>query len=261
MEQWQEHSLPADRDRAATLYEDWLQSKAKEAGLKVDSIKPAGRSTTTAGFSTIGKQVEATGTLADVVKMLHSFYSSPMLHQITRLRLMRPPGGSELQVSLEAEALILPGATSTDRLPTGDPKRLQLASVDDYQKSLGERNLTSVYTPPRPPRDTTVSAPPAPPPFDDSEHAYFTGAVGEVDAIQAWITVRTTGDAFKLSAGEPFKVGALEGKIVSIEQRSLVLQTGDKKFRVPLGDSIRKGKPLDGEPEASTAAEAEAPKS
>jgi hypothetical protein len=260
MEAWQQRSLPADRHRAASLYENWLQAKAQEAGLKVDSIRPAGRSTVGAGFSAIGRRIEATGSLADVVKMLHSFYTSPLLHQITQLRLARPASGGDLQVLLESEALILPGATATDSLPEGDPKRLQLASVEEYQKSLGERNLASAYTPPRPPRET-VSAPPAPPKFDDAEQAYFTTTVGVNDDIQAWINVRTTGETLHLKPGEAVKVGAFEGQIVSIDRWSLVLQTGDKKFLVPIGNPILKGKPLDSEPESSTSAEAEAPKS
>ena len=199
--------------------------------------------------------------MANVVKMLHLFYSSPLLHQITRLQLTRPPGGSELKVSFEAEALSLPGATATDSLPEGDPKRLQLANLEEYQKSLGERNLASVYTPPRPPRDTTVTAPPAPPKFDDAEHAYFSGSVGIGDDYQAWINVRTTGETLHLKPGEPVKIGAFEGQIVSVDRWSLVVQTGDKKFLVPLNTPISKGKPLEGEPEASRSAEVEAPKS
>jgi hypothetical protein len=260
METWQQRSLPADRERAASLYSNWLQAKAKEAGLKVDSINPVGRSTVGGGLSAIGYQIEATGSLADVVKMMHSFYSSPLLHQITQLRLTRPTGGSELGVILASEALLLPGATATDSVPEGDPKRLQLASLEEYQKSLGERNLASVYTPPRPPR-AAVAAPPAPPKFDDSEHAYFSGSVGIGDHYQAWINVRTTGETLHLKPGEPVKIGAFEGQIVSVDRWSLVVQTGDKKFLVPLNTPISKGKPLDSEPEASTSAEAEAPKS
>jgi hypothetical protein len=261
MQAWQERSLPADRDRADSLYKAWLQAKAKDAGLKVETVTPAGRSNASAGYTAIAYRMEATGSLADVVKMLHSFYTSPLLQQVTRLQMTRPPGGSELQVSFEAEALSLPGATATDSLPEGDPKRLQLASLEEYQKSLGERNLASVYTPPRPPRDTTVSAPPPPPKFDDSEHAYFTSTVGVGDELQAWINVRTTGETLKLNPGEAVKVGALEGQIVSVDRWSLVLQTGDKKFLVPIGTPIRKGKPLDAEPESAADAEAESPKS
>jgi hypothetical protein len=55
-----------------------------------------------------------------------------------------------------------------------------------------------------------------------------------------------------LVAGDELKVGALEGKIVSIENRSLVYETEGKKFRVALGESLRKGKELPAD--SSTAA-------
>jgi hypothetical protein len=264
LEGWQERSLPADREKALTLYKDWLAAKAKDAGLKVDNIKPAPRPTISSGFRAIGYQLEASGSLESLVKMMYEFYRSPQLHQITRLRLQRPVGGSELQVSLEAEALILPGAVATDSLPQGESKRLKLASVEDYQKSLGERDLASVYTPPRPPREAPT-APPAPPKFDDAEQAYFTSTVGNGDGLQAWIHVRTTGETLKLNVGEPVKVGALEGQIVSVERWSLVFQTGDQKFLVPIGHSLRKGKPLDAMSKAPADIQAvqaeEAPKS
>jgi hypothetical protein len=256
MKAWQKRSLPSDREKALSLYKDWLLDTAKDSGLNVDDIQPAARPTMSTGFRAIGYQLEATGSLADLVKMLYAFYSSPQLHQITRLRLQRPVGGSDLQVSLEAEALILPGAPATGNLPDGESKRLKLANVEAYQKSLGERDLASVYKPPRSQQETPT-APPAPPKFDDAEQAYFTSTVGTGDVLQAWIHVRTTGETLKLNAGEPVKVGALEGQIVSVERWSLVFQTGDKKFLVPIGHSLRKGKSLDDANEGSTKVEAE----
>lgn len=242
MEAWQKRSLPLDREKALSMYKDWLQARAKDAGLEVDNIKPATRPTLSAGFTAIGYQLEATGSLANVVKMLHSFYSSPIMQQITRLRLQRPVGGTQLQVLLEAEALLLPGATATDKLPEGEFKRLKLASLDDYQKSLGERDLATVYTPPRPPREATAqAAAPPPPKFDDAEHARFSGSVSVGGSYQAWIHVRTTGETLHLGPGDSFKVGELEGQIISVEPRSLVFQSGDKKFRVSMDQTLRKG--------------------
>jgi hypothetical protein len=182
------------------------------------------------------------------------------LHQITRLRLQRPVGGSELQVSLEAEALILPGAVATDSLPEGESKRLMLASVEEYQKSLGERDLASVYTPPRQP-PKVAAAPPAPPKFDDAELAYFTGVVGNGHGLQAWISVRTTGDVLRLMPGDAVKVGTLEGQIVAIDPLALVWQSGDKKYRVPLGQSLRKGTEIGAEGKAASPNDAEQPES
>jgi hypothetical protein len=149
----------------------------------------------------------------------------------------------------------MPGAEATDKLPEGDSKRLRLATVEDYKKTFEERDLASVYQPPRPPGPAVAEqgAPPAPPKFDDAEQAHFTAALGPANSLQAWIHVRTTGETLHLAAGDALKVGALDGKIISIENRSLVYETAGKKFRVALGDSLRKGKELPGE--TSSAAE------
>jgi len=260
MEQWRERSLPDDREKADSLYKAWLTEKAKRAGLTVTDINPAARSTPpSAPFTPIGYRIEASGSLSSVTAMLYEFYKSPQLHQIRLLRLLRPQGREDLQVSLEAEALILPGSTATDSLPEGESKRLRLASLADYQKTFSERELTNVYTPPRPPvvrRET-----PTPPEFDDSEQARFTGSVGSNDGQQAWINVQTTGEVLRVSAGDPVKVGTLEGLIVSVEPRSLVFESDGKKFRVAVGEYLRKGKELEADGKAASDVKQDEPKS
>lgn len=262
MEELQQRSLPSDREKSLSLYKVWLLTKAKAAGLTVNDIKLAPRTTTSTAFDAIGYQMEATGTLSSVVSMLYEFYHSPQLHQITRLRLLRPPGATLLQITLEVEALCLPGAIATDTLPGGDSKRLKLASVDEYQKSLGERDLATVYTPPRPPAPprTEHQEAPAPPKFDVAEFAHLTGTINIGSGWQAWIFVRPTGEMLHLNAGDAIKVGALEGIIEAVERRSLVLKTGDKKFRIPLGASLRKGTEIDADEKAKSDTASEAPK-
>ncbi len=262
MEGLQQRSLPNDRERALSLYKAWLLAKAKASNLVVNDIKLAARTTTSTSFEAIGYQMEATGNLNSLVAMLYEIYHSPQLQQITRLHLQRPPGATQLQVSLEVEALCLPGAIATDALPEGESKRLKLASAAEYQKSIGERDIATVYTPPRPPGPPPSEHKdrPAPPKFDDSEFAVFTGTVGSDRGTQAWIKVQTTGDSLHVIAGDPIKVGALDGTIESIEPRSLVLKTGDKKFRVPLGASLRKGKELDASGNAKPDTVSEPPK-
>jgi hypothetical protein len=263
LQDWQTRSLPADREKAITLYKSWLLEKAKEAGLEVNDINPSSRPSASTAYTSIGYQIKATGSLTSVAAMLYEFYRSPQLHQVTRLQLSRPQGSSKIEVSLDVEALSLPGAEATDKLPEGDSKRLKLASLDEYKKTLTERDLVSVYKPPQPPRPPVAerSGPPKPPKFDDADQAHFTAAVGTVGSLQAWINVRTTGETLHLAAGDALKVGLLEGKIVSIDNRSMVYETDGKKFRVALGESLRKGKEL--APDGSTAAEkpAETPES
>jgi hypothetical protein len=260
IEAWQEHSLPDDREKALSLYKGWLLAKAKGAGLVVEDIAPSPRTTSSAAFQAIGFQIEASGSLSAVAAMLYEFYRSPQLHQITRLRLSRPPGATQLQATMDVEALSLPGAVATDSVPEGDSKRLKLASAAEYQKSLSERDLVSVYKPPRPPRDTTRRDPPAPPRFDDAELARLSAVVGNGKGWQAWIYVRTTGETLRVAAGDPIKVGALEGQIVSVEQRSMVFESGEKKFRVALGETLRSGKEIKVERDVSSEATGAQPK-
>jgi hypothetical protein len=260
MERWHDRALPANREKASSLYKAWLVEKANAAGLAVDDISPAPTTARpAANVSAIGYQMKASGSLPAVIGMLYEFYRSPMLHQITLLRLTRPPGAAQVQVTFQSEALLLPGANATDKLPEGESKRPKLASLAEYQKSIGDRDLVSVYTAPKPP--VAKSDPPKPPKFDDAEQAYFSGAVSNGNGLQAWINVRTTGETLHVSAGDPVKVGALEGQIVSIEPRVLVWQSGDKKYRVPLGESLRKGKELAADGTAVKHAEAENPDS
>jgi hypothetical protein len=249
LQDWQSRSLPADHERALTLYKAWLLEKAKAAGLEVSDIKPASRSSGLAAYKTVGYQITAKGSLPDIAAMLYEFYRSPQLHQVTKLQLTRPAGASQIDVSMDVEALSLPGAEATDKLPEGDSKRLRLAKLEDYKKTFEERDLATVYSPPRPPGPPVAerSDRPAPPKFDDADQAHFTAALGPSNALQAWIHVRTTGETLHLTAGDALKVGALEGKIVSIDNRSLVYETEGKKFRVALGESLRKGKEVPSE--------------
>jgi hypothetical protein len=250
MQEWQSRSLPADQESALTLYKAWLLEKAKAAGLDVSDITPPSRSSGSGAYNTIGYTITAKGSLPNIVAMLYEFYRSPQLHQVTKLLMNRPPGAQQIDMTLEVEALSLSGADAIDKLPEGDSKRLRLAKVEDYKKTFEERDLVNVYQPPRPPGPPVAerSEKPAPPKFDDAEHAFFSGLTsGPTGAPKAWINVRTTGTTMYLSAGDALKVGALDGKIVSIDNRSLVYETEGKKFRVALGESLRKGKELPAE--------------
>jgi hypothetical protein len=256
LEKWQKRSLPANRENAQSLYKAWLLAKAKEAGLTVDDITPAARQSSKDAYKTIGYTLAGSGSLSSVSALLYEFYRAPQLQQVTQLRLLRPVGASQIEVTFDVEALILPGAEATDSLPEGESKRLALASLADYQKSLGDRDLTNVYTPPKP----AVAArpdPPPPPKFDDAEHARFSASIGVGDKFQAWVHVRTTGETLHLHPGDTFKVGQLEGQIVSVEPRSMVYQAGDKKYRVSLDQPLRKGTEIgpDGKPLASARSE------
>jgi hypothetical protein len=136
-----------------------------------------------------------------------------------------------------------------------------LASVAEYQKVLGDRDIATVYSPPRPLAPPTANeASAVPPKLDESELARFTASVSSGAGMQAWIYVLPTGEVLHVMAGDAVKIGTLEGQIESVEARSLVLKTGDKRFLVRLGESLRKGQELDAEGNVKPAAANEPPK-
>ncbi|MEX0641753.1 MAG: hypothetical protein WD468_03580 [Pirellulales bacterium] len=242
LEKWQDLSLPTNRDVAHTLYHAWLLQKAKAAGLSVDDINPNERTAMSTSFQSIGYLIEARGTLSAVTKFLYEFYRSTQLQQITKLQLTANPGAPELRVQLQVEALILPGATHEDSLPDGKSDRLKLASISDYEKSIVGRDIFKIYTPPRPPSPPVVRAPPRPPApkFDEASQAYVTGILGPPVNLQAWITVRTTGEVLRVHTGDDVKVGEFKGKVESISPLMIVIKTeDDKQLRVKLGNSLR----------------------
>ena len=241
MAEWQAQSLPANPEVAQSLYSTGLMDRCKAAGLAVDDIQPKQHPSAPEPYAGIGYKITARGTIKSLVALLYDFYRSPLQQQITRMQLRPSSDPSQLAITLEVEALALPGSTN-DTIPTGTTDRLGDRTAADYATDIVGRNLFAVYTPPRPvPAPTVRATPPAPPPFDDAKHAYVTGIVQVNGRLQAWITVRTTGEVLRLFEGDPVKVGQLEGKIVSIGPRTVVVETGDQQTRIDLGKNLREG--------------------
>jgi hypothetical protein len=242
LDRWRERSLPGDREVAQSLYRVWLETRFKQAGLTIDDIQPSQRLAPAAGYTAIGYTVTARGSLKSLTALLWEFYRSTMLQQITRLALRPATDPSQLNITLQCEALIVPG-TANEKLPEGVTQSSDRAKAGDYSESIGGRNLFAVYTPPRPaPQTGVVRATATKPQFDDAKHAYFTGTIQVDGRFQAWIHVRTTGETLRLFEGDTVKVGLLDGKIVSIEPRLIIVECDNQQLRVELGHNLGDGK-------------------
>jgi hypothetical protein len=241
-EAWQQRSLPADREAAQSLYRVWLETQFKAAGLTVEEFQPAQRLTPAVGYSAVGYTVSAHGPLKSLANFLHEYYRSRLLQQITRLQLRPDANPAQLRISLQTEALILPG-TANENLPEGVAERSAKPKAADYAESIGARNLFAVYRPPgAQPTPGVAGAAPPKPEFDDAKHAYFTATIQVDGRYQAWIHVRTTNETLRLFAGDEVKVGLFDGRVVSIESRAIVVKSGDEELRIKLGDNLRDGK-------------------
>src|SRR6476660_9544614 len=79
MEAWEQRALPADYDKALSLYKAWLLAKAKDSGLSVSDISLLPSTSTNTAYRAISYQVVGSGSLSNVVSMLYEFYRSPQL--------------------------------------------------------------------------------------------------------------------------------------------------------------------------------------
>jgi len=242
LKDWRKRSLPADRETAQSLYRVWLETRFKAAGLSVEEFQLVQRLTRGEGYSTVGYTVNAHGPLKSLTNLLHEYYRSTLLQQITRLQLRPDTNPAQLKITLQTEALLVSG-TANEKLPEGVAERSAKSKADEYAKSIGERNLFAVYRPPRAePSPSEARSTPLPAKFDDAKFAFFSGTVQTGGRIQAWINVRTTGETLRLFEGDDVNVGLFEGKVVSIESRAIVIKSGDEELRVKLGDNLRDGK-------------------
>ncbi len=242
LDAWQARSLPADREAAPSLYRIWLEARLKDAGLSVDEFQPAQRVAPAAGFSAVGYTINARGSLKSLTNFLDAYYRSTLMQQITRLQLRPDTNPAHLNISLQTEALILPGTTN-EAIPEGVAGRSRKSKAADYVATIEGRNLFAVYKPPRPEPAPTAARPPRTrPQFDDARHAYFTATIQVDGRCQAWIHVRTTNETLRVFAGDAVKVGQFDGQIVAIEPRSIIVKSGDDELRVELGHNLRDGK-------------------
>ncbi len=247
LSQYQQSSLPIDQQEAQLAYRAWLFDRLEEAGLDFDDVTLVDRNQGTGAYTELVYSAQADGDLAAVTRFLHAFYKAPVLHKITTLKLT-PKAKGRLQVSLGVRALAVDGANRQEGLPEGKSERLHLASLDEYVKSIVQRDVFREYTPPPPPRPPRAQRPvvkrdppPPKPRFDAANYAYLTGVVQAGDRLQAWIHVRTKGDTLRVFEGDKLEVGLLKGEVESISAKRIVVRTSEGRFVTPLGANLRAG--------------------
>jgi len=242
LEEWQRRSLPSDTVLARELYRGWLSglaSKSFSSGFNLDrpQVTPRGDF-----YNKLHFVVHAQGTLDQLTRFLHGFYSAGHLHMVYSLLIEPLEKSGEMKFTITVEAIILPGADRPKELSKEAGKRLASADVDAY-KVIAERNLFGPYSPPKPP---VVAKEPAPEPkvdaFDPSRYAYATAIVGGRDGrLEVWLLKRTTGETLTLHEGDPLEVGPFKGMIARIGPREFELRVeGElKPYVVPIGDNLR----------------------
>ena len=141
MRSYQERSLPPVPSVGRSVYQSWLQDQFDKAGITQPTVtvkngKEDKNLLMTHEFTAISK-----GTLPQVVKLLHQFYSADYLHRVKRLTLKPIKDSKELDITLDVEAVSLVKAPAASTLQERVASRLALPAEADYVRIISERNL------------------------------------------------------------------------------------------------------------------------
>jgi hypothetical protein len=238
LKDWRSRSLPSDPHTAQTLYQNWLLELAANSGLRDPRVEPSAKRQYRDVYRSLTFSIHGRGGLDEVTDFLYDFYSAGHLHQIRRLSFRPIDGARQFDLSLLIEALSLASADRADELTDQPSHKLADDDRETYIKAIVDRNVFAAYSPPPPPRPPEPPPAPAPPSFDHTKHTYVTGIVSVSGRPQVWIHIRTEGKRFRLHEGDAFQIGSLDGKVVRIGAREVVLDLGQSRLLAFQGQSL-----------------------
>jgi hypothetical protein len=234
LDRWESQSLPADTEVARSLYQAWLLELVGDAEFSNPSVSSSEATGRKGVYQAFIFSLRARGTLDQLRRFLFAFYQTDLLHQIRSLNIT-PIGNAQLldlSFTIEALALMTKGNLAPDASPetvfeqfrqrtwrTSD--RLASDRLEAYD-SVVQRNLFGTG-----PGET-----------DPTDHTYLTSITATNNVPEVWFTLRTTDEVFKLRPGEPVQIGSLQFSVAETYGTDVIIQTGDERWLLTLGDKL-----------------------
>jgi hypothetical protein len=220
IEKWQKKSLPSDTETARSLYRNWLLETVRSARLRnatVDSGSPASRRGL---YRSMPFTVQARGSLNEITSALFRVEKSDQLHRIMTLRLTPVGTTGQFDLSMSMEALIIPG-TKKMSLNKGESRLLASTDRHDYDV-IARDNIFGIGIDTKDPMKLTIL----------SAVTYRNGQP------TAWITEQIDDKVHKLPAGADFETTAIRGRVVTVTEESVVIESGDQLLKMQIGQSF-----------------------
>ena len=220
IEGWQKRSLPSDTEAARSLYRNWLLETVRSAKLRnatVDSGSPANRRGL---YRAMPFTVQARGSLNEITSALFSVEKSDQLHRIVTLRLTPVGTTGQFDLSMSVEALVIPGTNRTS-LNKGESRLLASTNRRDYD-IVARDNIFGIGIDARDPMKMTIL----------SAVTYRNGEP------TAWITEQIDDKVHKLPAGAEFETTAITGRVVTVTEESVVIESGAQLLKMNIGQSF-----------------------
>jgi hypothetical protein len=143
-------SLPTNREKAAADYRSWLITLINDAGLSQSKQTFIGDTDEKGVYRKLKFSISGRGTIENLTKLLHQYYSKDYLHRISQLKIsLVPREAYKLDINLVSEVLAVDAASATQKEPATTSHRVT-KSIDQYDQAIVGRNLFSpVNHPPK----------------------------------------------------------------------------------------------------------------
>lgn len=229
--EWQHCALPADVAEARVQYQAWLRELADRLEFKQPTVDATGVESKPDVSSLLKFKVYGRTNMAKLTEFLFEFYSAGHLHQIRLIDVSAVPNSPEINVSIDVEAMSLPGADRKNKLTAERGKKLGKGKLSDYTDVIVKRDLLSPFRP--------MGMPP-----DMAQTTFITAIVAWEGRGEVWLVDRTSGKDWKLHEGEPVAVGMFRGIVKSIGANDAVIEADGKARRYRSGDNLRGGEEI-----------------
>jgi hypothetical protein len=231
--QFKARALPGDVNLSQTLYNAYLGRLCKEAGIAEPTITAISKTDKQDHYTKLGFSLTARTDLAALGKLLASFYSDGMLHQIRQLKLqpVREAGKvNQFEVNLTLEALAMKDAVAKKDLP--EKKKAGPAGEAGLLAYKNPFQPTKLVAKAEPRRDTRPTA------RDERSDYVFTGAV-EIDGVaEAWLSNSKSKKKIRLTVGGDLAIDGMKAKVLGISPREVTLEVGGKVGSVRMGKDL-----------------------
>ncbi|MFN0020535.1 MAG: Ig domain-containing protein [Pirellulaceae bacterium] len=141
MRNYEEKSLPRSSSVARSVYQTWLLELFGKSGMGQPQVTIGKGKEEKKLYSSLKITMHSQGTLPQVVKFLHGYYSADYMHRISKLHLKPIKESKNLDVIVDFEAMSLERAPDGNLLNERLADRLELAKQEDYVRIISERNL------------------------------------------------------------------------------------------------------------------------
>lgn len=227
LETWKSQSLPANTERARSLYRSWLFKLATDSGLRSPNVDTGSVTNRQGLLQVFSFTVRAKGDLSSLTRFLVGFYQANQLHQLQTLSITPVGRTGELDLAFGMQAVALKDSSQKDQLPTGTAERLAQKNLEDYS-IVAQRNLFAAGGA-SDPADRTVLT-----------------AVTSVDGkSEVWFTQQTDDKLYKFHAGDAVDFGRFRGKLVEILPEDVVLESsGGEQWLLSIGENLGEALPL-----------------